>query len=334
MFLYLRPTENRIWHPRFWWKPAYGYLPHFSVFFTVVLAVATGGGTVISVCVVQTLSLLLFMSTAMSTTDVLKLHEWTQRYCWDDKKDLRESFTSAYETERTQLMKSFSNHGRGETTASARAGAIAELSRRRQALSTQLMSTVQGSFLRAAKKFEELDIVDETLVRTDISYIRHRRDALVEEALEQWKPTAQSLWWFQRISAKKKLLKDLEKTFEATHLYYRFSPVVEDSGVVLQPLGKMHMVMQPHKGAISSSSKVRQSIEFLISFGFLSHAWAHSAAANDTQCFLDLKRRKQLNYFSIMSNCAIASTIAMEIYGAYILFSTLAKDGALNQRHG
>ena len=82
MFLYLRPTENRIWHPRFWWEPAYGYLPHGAVLFTALLAVTTGGGTVMSVCVVQTLSLLLFISTAMSTTDMVKLHEWTQRWAY------------------------------------------------------------------------------------------------------------------------------------------------------------------------------------------------------------------------------------------------------------
>ena len=322
IFLNFRPYEHRVWHPKFWYRPAFGWLPHGIVVCTGLLAATTKGlSFTLTVCSIQAVSLLLFLSSAIAINDVLCLHEWVERYCVKNTVELRDKLRVA-QTEERAALKLVVRGGGGVGTEAAAAATSA-----RAALSTQLSQAVQSGFKEAVAVIDELTVVDETHFVNDLMYVLSERARVQREHAAALKAACAGLSRAARHALEKERGEELAHTLRESWHFRLFDEVDDATGVLLPALGRMHCVPQPQKNTTSWVQSANAVVNQVLAFGVMRHLWAFAAAKNP-DAFLDKHKRNTLRCFMMLGVAALLLTIVVELYGFYTMAQVQNNPGA------
>jgi hypothetical protein len=322
IFINFTPYESRLWHYKFWTEPAYGLLPHMVVITTALLAATTKGlSYTLTVCSIQGVSLLLFLSAAIRVSEVLSVHEWIERFCVKNTLELRATFKDARVAERAALKLAVRSGSLGAEAAAAATQA-------RTVLSTQLAAEVQAGFADAVDVIAQLTVVDETQFVSDLNYVRCERARLREECATALKAATKGMPYAERAAAHKEKQAELEALLREKWHYRLFDEIDEATGALLPALGRMHAVPQPTKASMTAFHKLNVYTTWAVSFGFSSRSWA-SPAASEPDAFLDDHKRTTLRYFKVLSVCAAMLTIVVELYGFWVISRALTSPGDL-----
>jgi hypothetical protein len=321
IFLNFVPYEHRVWHHRFWRQPAYGYLPHMVIVTTAILAATSRGMSyTLTVCTIQAVSLLMFLSSSIQVNDVMCMHEWAERYCFKNTAALREQLRNARAAER-EALKLVLRTGVGDDAAAAAVAA-------RKELSLQLTAAVQQGFHEAVDIISELMVVDEVQFVADVRYVCAQRALAKSDAAKELAAAIKGKPQAERAAMTKQARETLTHLLSEKWHYRLFDEVDEATGAVLPALGKMHCVPQPTKAATKATTQVHYHLNRFLTFGFTTHAWAHPAASH-ASAFLDSHKRKTLRVFNGLGLVAVMLTIVVEIYGFYVMSRTTASPGEL-----
>jgi hypothetical protein len=315
IFLNFAPYEHRVWHYRFWTKPAFGYLPHVVLLSTIILALTSRGMSyTLTVCTIQAISLLMFLSSSIQINDVMCMHEWAERFCVKNTAVLREQLRAARVSERAALKIEVRTGVGAEAAAAATAA--------RKELSLKLTAAVQQGFHEAVDVISQLTVVDEVHFVSDLHYVRKQRALAKRTAAEALAAATKGKPYAERAALAKQSREELKHLLAEKWHYRLFDEVDDATGEVLPCLGKMHCVPQPTKAATKPGELINYYTNVYMSFGFHARAWAHHAAM-EADAFLDSHKHRTLTAFNTLGALAALLTVVVEVYGFYVMGRTV-----------